>query len=51
MQKTEVEQAKEKELDDAQQKLSQKEQEIEKMRQEVSLGWGHLNGALPGFLS
>ena len=36
MQKTEVEQAKEKELDVALQKLSEKELEIKKMRQEVS---------------
>ena len=35
-QKTEVEQAKEKEITDALQKLSQKEQDIEKMRQKVS---------------
>ena len=37
MQQTE-EQAKKKELDDARQKLSEKEQEIIKMEEEVSLG-------------
>ena len=36
LQKTDLEQAKEKELADAEQKLSQKEQEIETMRKEVS---------------
>ena len=36
LQKTDLEQAKEKKLADAEQKLSQKEQEIETMRKEVS---------------
>ena len=38
MQQTEVERAKENELVDAWQKLSEKEQEIKKMEEEVSLG-------------
>ena len=38
MQKTEVEQAKKKELADAYQKLSEKEQEIKKIEEKVSLG-------------
>ena len=38
MQQTKVERAKENELADAWQKLSEKEQEIKKMEEEVSLG-------------